>query len=102
MNSIECFAEISKSGIDGRGLFATKSIKAGQLIFRKSRPLVAALDVSRLEDTCANCFRSKLGEGVYGAGVAGQITDVKKCTGCRMVAYCSKVRELSLHSRSVG
>jgi hypothetical protein len=92
MIHMECFAEIRKSAVDGRGLFASVGIKAGELIFKKSRPLVAALDVPRLGDTCAKCFRSKLGEGFYGVGIPGQITEVKKCTGCRRVAYCSRVR----------
>jgi hypothetical protein len=91
MALLETSAEVRKSGIDGRGLFATKGIEAGQLIFKKSRPLVAALDVQRLEDTCANCFQSQLGGAIYDPTVAEHIADVKKCTGCRMVAYCGKV-----------
>ncbi|KIW03676.1 uncharacterized protein PV09_04997 [Verruconis gallopava] len=83
----ESFAEIKKSGVDGRGLFASKSLKAGESIFRKARPLVAALDVPRLEDTCVNCFRTKLSEGLYDEAAT---LEIKKCTGCRIVAYCGK------------
>jgi hypothetical protein len=92
MSTPKCFAEIKKSGVDGRGLFATKSLKAGELIFQKTRPLVTALDFTRQDDTCSNCFRSKLSElAVSSHGSVDASFGAKKCTGCRMVSYCSKV-----------
>ena len=36
----------------GRGLFATRSVDAGQEILRVDRPLLAALDTPHLKDTC--------------------------------------------------
>jgi hypothetical protein len=95
MSGSDDFAEVKKSGIDGRGLFAKKSLKAGELIFKKKRPLVAALDPARQYDTCASCFRSRLSELLNTDDESGDAAfDAKKCTGCHYVAYCSKVGDL--------
>jgi SET and MYND domain-containing protein len=106
MSAPKCFAEIKKSGIDGRGLFATKSLKAGELIFQKTRPLVAALDFIRQNDTCSNCFRSKLSELAVSSDASDNASfAAKKCTGCRMVSYCSKVHKSVItykHSANVS
>ena len=47
--------EIRKSDIEGagRGLFATKSFKPGEVVHTIARPSVAELDTERLQDTCA-------------------------------------------------
>lgn len=95
MEDFECSAEIQSSGVHGRGLFATRSLQAGNLIFRKPRPLIATLDLARHDDSCANCFNSKLSEislRMDDANVSA--FDAKKCTACRVVSYCSKVRDV--------
>ncbi|KEQ64882.1 uncharacterized protein M437DRAFT_14228, partial [Aureobasidium melanogenum CBS 110374] len=40
----------------GNGLFATKDIPTGSTILLKTRPMIAELDLERLQDTCHNCF----------------------------------------------
>jgi hypothetical protein len=72
---------IKDSPIAGNGLFATKKIVPGDLVLSISRPAVAALDAARLEDTCTNCFTWDKDSG----------EKIKKCLGCRVVGYCSKV-----------
>jgi len=79
------------SKTSGRGLFSIKDLGPGETIFTLPRPLVTAVDSSRLVDTCSNCFacapESQVGDrgGMLGGA------NVKACTGCRTLRYCSKV-----------
>ena len=66
----------------GNGLFATKDIQIGQDVVHAKVPFVAVLDSPRLDDTCAGCFGKRQME-------TG--TDLKACTGCRVVRYCDRV-----------
>jgi hypothetical protein len=66
----------------GNGLFATLDIKVGQDVVHAQVPFVAVLDSPRLEDTCSGCFGKKQ---------MGGETDLKACTGCRVVKYCDRV-----------
>jgi SET and MYND domain-containing protein len=66
----------------GNGLFATTDIKVGEDVVRAKVPFVAVLDTPRLDDTCAACFGKRQME-------AG--TELKACTGCRVVKYCDRV-----------
>ncbi|KAF2146566.1 uncharacterized protein K452DRAFT_282748 [Aplosporella prunicola CBS 121167] len=75
---------IKESPVAGNGLFAKKAIDTGGLIFSIPRPLVAALDTSRLLDTCANCFACNDMIG------SSEGLDLKACTGCNIVKFCGK------------
>jgi SET and MYND domain-containing protein len=66
----------------GNGLFATSDIKIGEDVVHAKVPFVAVLDSPRLEDTCSGCFGKMQMEGG---------TDLKACTGCRVVKYCDRV-----------
>lgn len=70
----------------GEGLFPRMRIKVGEDVLQIREPLVAVLESSRMEDTCANCF---------GARTANALTEekvkLKRCTGCQKVMYCDKV-----------
>ena len=85
-------AYIGKSRVAGNGLFAEKEIPAGELILSISRPLIGALDVARLADTCANCFTWTAGPSIVTGTYVAEGVSVKKCSGCQQVRYCSKVR----------
>lgn len=89
-------AEVRASPVAGNGLFAKQSIDAGEEIVVESYPLIGVLDRSRLEDTCANCFRSATASGSQNQGVSRgdgiEVAEVNACTGCKKVKYCSKVR----------
>jgi hypothetical protein len=74
-----------------KGLFATKDLPAGTEIFTIERPLISALSKERLDDTCANCYKS-------GGEVAGGVEALKACTGCKQVKYCGKVSNISIYS----
>ncbi|KAJ5176124.1 uncharacterized protein N7482_002001 [Penicillium canariense] len=65
----------------GNGLFATTDIKVGEDVVHAAVPFVAVLDTPRLDDTCSACFGKRQME-------AG--TELKACTGCRVVKYCDR------------
>ncbi len=75
----------------GNGLFATEDLPPGELIFSLSRPLVGVLDIPRLEDTCSNCFVWTAASLIGSRGDDAAQIEVKACTGCRTLRYCSKV-----------
>ena len=85
-------AHIAQSRIKsaGSGLFATKNIEAGELIFTLDRPAVAALDSASLPNVCSNCFVSASGITALYGGSSEDVT-LKACTGCKTLRYCSKV-----------
>lgn len=70
----------------GNGLFATGDITVGGDVVHAKTPFVAVLDSPRLEDTCSGCFGKRQMEGN---------SDLKACTGCRVVKYCDRVSLLS-------
>jgi hypothetical protein len=76
----------------GRGLYASRDISARESIISIQRPLVIALDVPRLKDTCYSCLGY---EDEYRRSVEGPHEDednnLQICTGCHVVRYCSKV-----------
>jgi ferredoxin len=88
--------EIKKSDIEGagRGLFATKSFKPGDVVHTIARPSVAELDTERLQDTCAWCFHKGPSEAerqqAAALGLPEVHVDTKACTGCRKVRYCTR------------
>ncbi|KAH8675535.1 hypothetical protein BX600DRAFT_507765 [Xylariales sp. PMI_506] len=89
--------EVRESQIPGagRGLFARKDFQPGDLVVALDRPLVAELDVERLLDTCAWCFQRSATDQreraqAVAMGFPTGFTEVKACTGCRRVSYCSK------------
>lgn len=66
----------------GNGLFATADMNPGDTVLHIEAPFVAILDSPRLEDTCAGCFGKRQVE-------TG--SELKACTGCRVVKYCDRV-----------
>lgn len=89
--------EIKESRISGagRGLFATKDFEPGDSVVTVDRPLVAEPEIERLRDTCAWCFQrgeTDATERTQAAsmGLPTGFIEVKACTGCRRVSYCSK------------
>ncbi|KAI1344151.1 hypothetical protein F5Y15DRAFT_104232 [Xylariaceae sp. FL0016] len=79
----------------GRGLFATKDFAPGDLVLCLERPLVAELELDRMQDTCAWCLQRGLSDPTErmqaaSMGLPGGFIEVKCCTACRKVAYCSK------------
>ena len=82
-------SEVKSSPLGGRGLFATKTHEAGDILLAVDRPLVAVLDKPRVEDTCAWCFSWTELPILSGAGV-NQVAKVNLCTGCKKVRYCSR------------
>lgn len=88
-NIIESHVSVKTSPTSGNGLFVTKDIGAGELVLMVRRPLVGALDLARIDDTCSNCYMWSIGS-VEG-GLAQEKPVVNACTGCKKVKYCSKV-----------
>ncbi|KAI0163565.1 hypothetical protein BJ166DRAFT_296559 [Pestalotiopsis sp. NC0098] len=89
--------EIKQSPIAdfGRGLFATKDFRPGDVVLSVDRPLVAELDVDRMLDSCGWCLQRGATDPMerqYSAamGLPSGFVECKACSGCRRVAYCSK------------
>ncbi|KAF2009865.1 SET domain-containing protein [Aaosphaeria arxii CBS 175.79] len=80
----------------GKGLFANRAFAPGDAISVIERPLGTSLDVSRLEDTCSNCFlwttmpHADHGEALGARLYVPEDARVDVCTGCRSVRYCGK------------
>lgn len=90
--------EVRKSNIAGagRGLFAQKDFAPGEIVLQLERPYVAELDIDRMKDTCAYCFRrgsntdeERRRKALLGFFTAADV-ETKACTGCKKVRYCSK------------
>ena len=98
---------IGDAGAAGKGLFSTRKIRPGQVIFSLPRPLVTSLDTPAFEFACEWCFHGN-GEAAVGQvpldTQANRMDNVEvkllRCTGCRLVKYCSKVGELVCLLRS--
>ena len=81
--------EIKPSPLSGRGLFTTARITPGSPLLTLDRPLITALDPTRIPDTCSYCFAWTELPILSGAG-PNQTTTVNWCTGCKKVKYCSR------------
>ncbi|KAK4540805.1 hypothetical protein LTR36_008882 [Oleoguttula mirabilis] len=89
--------EIRPSTITGAGdgIFAKKTFAPGDIILSLARPLVTELDKGRLDDTCAWCCSRAATDPHERAssrkmGLPAGFTEVKACTGCNTIKYCSK------------
>lgn len=80
------FPHIFAKDVDlaGRGLFTSKSLGPGELVFKDTRPLGCVLDTPLLERRCTWCLTGQ------DLGVQGRI-DLKKCGGCGVVRFCNQV-----------
>lgn len=79
-----------KSKTAGRGLFAKDNINAGDEILIEERPLVSAIDKELRYDICSWCFMTH-GESHIQTGQEDPNIQVNRCSGCHVLAYCSKV-----------
>ncbi|KAJ8116473.1 hypothetical protein ONZ43_g4433 [Nemania bipapillata] len=89
--------EVKQSRIPGagKGLFARKTFSPGDIVVAVDRPLVAELEIDRMLDTCAWCFQRAATNPTersmaVSMGLPNGSTDIKNCTGCQRVGYCSK------------
>ena len=72
----------------GSGLFATKELKPGSLIFQDREPFVAVIDSPFLTKACAWCF-------TYIEEISpDDNVKINACTGCQILRYCGKVSAL--------
>lgn len=80
----------------GKGMFATSFIGLDEEVASVWHPLVAILDTDRLKDTCYYCLTSpEMPSLVMEADQkdkGGSDGELKKCSACKIVRYCSKVR----------
>lgn len=94
-------AIVKQSPTAGLGLFATKDLEPGHLIFELDRALVGTLDTALLGEHCSNCYIqagaidphatqsddfSKLRNGMEIGGAT-----IRECSGCSLLAFCGKV-----------
>lgn len=74
-------------GPAGTGLFTSRSLGAGTLVLRDTRPLGCVLNTPLLEQRCAWCLK---GQNLAHMG-AGEEIILKKCGGCSAVKFCNQV-----------
>ena len=81
---------VKPSTVSGKGLFAWKDFDSGEALLTVPRPLVIALNNTRLPDTCSNCFQWTA--PVFQCKVidVAKPPKLKTCTGCKTLRYCSK------------
>ncbi|KAI0460533.1 SET domain-containing protein [Xylaria acuta] len=89
--------EVKQSRIPGagRGLFARNVFSPGDTIVAVDRPLVTELEIGRMLDTCAWCCQRGATNPIEkdraaAMGLPNGSTEIKGCTGCQRVGYCSK------------
>lgn len=75
-------------GPAGTGLFTSKSLGAGELVLKDTRPLGCVLNTPLLEHRCAWCLT---GQGLMHMGGAQEHIDLKKCGGCSVLRFCNQV-----------
>jgi hypothetical protein len=78
----------------GSGLFTTRDLAAGELIFT-SVPLVLCAEVGELKEACDFCFQQRR-RAIHPvedrlAHPGETLPDVHKCKGCNLYQYCSEV-----------
>lgn len=71
----------------GMGLFTSKSLGPGELVFKDTRPLGCVLDTPLLEHRCTWCLT---GQSLMHMG-AQKHSNLKKCGGCSVVRFCNQV-----------
>ncbi|KAI0526417.1 hypothetical protein F5B22DRAFT_641563 [Xylaria bambusicola] len=79
----------------GKGLYAQVAFSPGEIVASVDRPLVTELEADRMLDTCAWCCQRAATDPIErktaaSMGLPHGFTEVKSCTGCRKVAYCSR------------
>ena len=85
------FSSKERTGGKGNGLFAKQTIKLSDVILTVERPLIEALDNTRLDDTCYNCLETP---GIFeqtADGLEARNSALRRCTGCKVVRYCGRV-----------
>lgn len=89
--------EVRQSGIGGagRGLFALQDFAPGHVVVAVPRLQMAEVNADRLHDTCAWCLHRGITDPTERAqaaamGLPNGRVEVKACTGCKRVSYCSK------------
>ncbi|GAP87692.1 putative set and mynd domain protein [Rosellinia necatrix] len=89
--------EVSQSHIRGagKGLFARRAFSPGDKVVSVDRPLVAELEIGRTLDTCAWCCQRGATDPRERAmaasmGLPHGLIEIKSCTACQRVGYCSK------------
>lgn len=77
------------TGSAGDGMLSIRRIEPGEVVFALDRPLLIALDNSKLDSACSNCLACKV--------TAASLFEpdplrLQTCAGCHTLRYCSKVR----------
>lgn len=73
----------------GHGLVAAQDFSPRAQVLFVQRPLILALESSRLQSTCYACLRSEDAQVISGGSEPEDI-ELKTCTGCWTVRFCNK------------
>lgn len=83
--------EERKTSNGGRGYFAVQDLLPGDEALQVNEPLAYALNTKDLVVSCESCLITRSDESREKE--RGKGLELKACTGCRVVKYCSKVSE---------
>lgn len=90
--------EVKASPIAGKGLFATKAFRPGEILMDLERPLLALPESERAHDTCAWCFNWTSMPNLFSEATENMFEEVAQrknhswCTGCKKVGSKYAVR----------
>ncbi|KAI1421675.1 hypothetical protein F5Y12DRAFT_688704 [Xylaria sp. FL1777] len=89
--------EVKQSQIPGagKGLFAQIPFSPGDTVAAVDRPHVTEIEIDWMLDTCAWCCQRRAVDPIEkkmaaSMGLPHGFTEIKSCTGCRRVGYCSR------------
>jgi hypothetical protein len=78
----------------GTSVVAAKDITAKSQVMLVDHPLLIALDTPNLAGYCYSCFKTAK---ELPRDVQGQAPSLQRCSGCKVVRFCNKVRETPQH-----
>jgi hypothetical protein len=76
---------VDKSPTHGKGIFSNRNLSVGDCLYTATPVFIGVLSWERLVDTCSNCFRRD-GEEYFESR-----TQVKACSQCKLLRFCSTV-----------
>ncbi len=81
---------VYSAGEGDRSVLAARDITAKSQLMLVDHPLLIALDTPHLAVNCYSCFRTPR---ELPRDVQGQAPSLQRCSGCKVVRFCDKVRD---------
>ena len=81
---------VYSAGQGGSSVLAARDITAKSQLMLVDHPLLIALDTPQLATNCYSCFKTPK---ELPRDIQGQAPSLQRCSGCKVVRFCDKVRE---------